>query len=613
MCGIAGLVSLTGRALPNDAEQRVTRMTSLLEHRGPDDSGLFVAHDRLAVLGHRRLSIIDPTPEAHQPMVSLEGNAITFNGEVYNFRELATTHAVGPSASDTAILLRLLERRGVSVLPEIHGFFSFAYWDAASRSLIIARDRFGKKPVYYYTNGDWLIFASELGALLGSGLVPRHISIDGVAQYFRYYCLPHPATPIEGVLCLPPASVLRIDARTGWVDEPERWWTLPSTSTLSCSYGEAVLGVRERLERSVCFRMVSDVAVGAFLSGGLDSNAIVGLMARESSHLKTFTIGFEGFQGNETELARIGAAHFKTDHHEHVYTDEEVAELLPHFFASMDSPTGDGLNSFLVSHFTREADPELKVIVTGTGGDELFLGYKKYRWMAQHPIARKIAKHAPAKEALTRWLGTKNLPAASLAKALLAADQIRQLFSDDETAVLLHGPTRPTGPIRPTDPIRSTDLESLLAFDIEHYLPDMLLRDMDVFTMAHSFEARVPLLDGDLVEYVWQLPMEYKSRGATKQLLIDATGDILPPALLTKPKTGFELPLAGWLKRGTLHPWLERIRTGELALIRDNILSGEAIRNIHTDFVNGKSHYLKPWSVIALDEWYRHAMQEDGE
>jgi asparagine synthase (glutamine-hydrolysing) len=610
MCGIAGLISISAAARPLDAEahKRVLRMTERLAHRGPDDAGLYTSPDNRVILGHRRLAIIDPTPEAHQPMISARGNVLAFNGEIYNFRELAKKYAVGPSASDTAILLALLEHRGTAILPELVGFFSFAYWNADAGTLTIARDRFGKKPIYYDTSDTEVTFASELGAVIAAKRGRGEISNDTLSVYLQYYSLPHPLTPIRNVRCLPPGSVMTIDQRAATCTM--RSWRVASLETSTSrpfagTYDEAVRGIRERLERSIEYRMVSDVPVGAFLSGGLDSNAIVGLMSQRTPHLKTFTIGFAGFTDNETELAHIGAKHFKTEHFEHTYTDKEVAALLPQFFASMDSPTGDGLNSFLIATFARQSDPNLKVILTGTGGDELFLGYKKYRWMAQHRRISSLCRALPerAKVAIEARLRMAQSPARSLLQALLRPEATRVLFTRSEIMALLGSETH-------SDPQIDGTLSSLLAWDIDHYLPDVLLRDMDVFTMAHSFEARVPLLDAELADFVTGLPISFRAHGPTKQLLIDATKDILPQQLLDKPKTGFELPLSAWLKRGALRPYLDQLGAGEMALIRDGLLNGAAVRHVEAEFRGGRAHYLKAWSIIALEQWYRHFIQE---
>ncbi|MFI5202530.1 MAG: asparagine synthetase B family protein, partial [Candidatus Kapaibacterium sp.] len=362
---------------------------------------------------------------------------------------------------------------------------------------------------------------------------------------------------------------------------------------------------RRILERSVRDRLVSDVPVGAFLSGGLDSNAITGLAVREvSSPIETFSIGFSSRNvESETEWARIGANAFGTIHHERTITDSDVAKLLPEFFASMDSPTGDGLNSFLVAKTAREFSPNLKVVLSGVGGDEAFLGYKKYRWLARRAAMFRFiwALSKKFRGGLAVSLaGAQDSRGRSAVRAVLMPEQVRWLFSEEEILALGASVS-----LDKKEVVDGDAFFSVLRADIEYYLPDMLLRDLDGMTMSQSLEARAPLLDKELLEFTWQIPLAMKARGATKQLLADAVKDIVPEALLNKPKTGFELPMKEWLMRGALRPQLDILKTKKLSLIEDGLLSGKAVHHVHEEFVRGHSHYLKPWTVIALEEWYR--------
>ncbi len=605
MCGIAGIVSTNDKPIGEEEIYRIGLAGEAMRHRGPDDDGLLVAVSGTAAFAHRRLSIIDPTPEAHQPMRGASGNVLVFNGEIYNYRELAAAYKLRIPPSDTAVLLALLELRGVSILSELRGFFTFAFWNNARRELIIARDAIGKKPLYYGTFGGRFVFASELRALVSSGLVPFELSPEGLASYLQYYSVPHPLSIVCGMKTLEPGSTLRL---RGGQARIERWYRLPKHQASNIEYVDAVKETRRILERSVRDRLVSDVPVGAFLSGGLDSNAITGLAMRQvSSHIETFSIGFSSRDvESETVWARIGANAFGTIHHERNSTDLDVETLLPEFFRSMDSPTGDGLNTFLVAKMAREFSPHLKVVLSGVGGDEAFLGYKKYRWLARRAGLLQYIWSMPKSFRNTvgnSLVGPRHSRGRAALRAVLMPEQIRWLFSKEEISALIAA-VSPDG-VDPVGEVEGDAFFSVLRSDIEYYLPDMLLRDLDGMTMSQSLEARAPLLDKELMEFTWQLPLAMKARGSNKQLLADAVKDIVPDALLKKPKTGFELPMNEWLRNGALRPHLEILTSPNLKLVEDGVLSAQGIHSVHKEFLLGHSHYLKPWTIIALEQWYQ--------
>ena len=601
MCGIAGIIRSDGAPVSEEQVARLRAVSMAMAHRGPDDHGLLVSPSGVAALAHRRLSIIDPTPEGHQPMVGRNGAVLVFNGEIYNYRELAQAYHLHVPPSDTAVLLALLELRGISILGELRGFFTFAWWNDSSRELIIARDAFGKKPLYYGALREHFVFASELRGLIASGLVPFRLSADGLSSYLRYYCVPHPLSMVEGVRTLEPGTILRFHDGTATV---ERWYRLPVHQPRSIGYADAVRETRLILERSVRDRLVSDVPVGAFLSGGLDSNAITALAAREMSQpIETFSVGFESRDvKSEAPWALMGASAYGARHHERMLHDSDVAELLPAFFESMDSPTGDGLNAFLVANAARECSPTLKVVLSGVGGDEAFLGYKKYRWLARREGLVRVARMFPNEirsSVSEMLLGSHHSPLRAIMRTILEPEAARCLFSRNEIRSLtnISIPKLESG----TPPSVSGRVRQ----DIEHYLPDMLLHDLDSMTMSQSLEARAPLLDRELMEFTWQLPMAIKTHGTTKQLLADAVRDLVPEAILTKPKTGFELPMKEWLMNGSMRSELDLLTSNDLHVVRDGILSRAAVQRVHSEFLRGHSHYLKPWTLIALERWYR--------
>ncbi len=597
------MISTNGAPVGEEDISRLARASAAMRHRGPDDDGLLVVPSGVAAFAHRRLSIIDPTPEAHQPMVGEHGSMLVYNGEIYNYRELAAAYHLRVPPLDTAVLLALLEQHGVSILRELRGFFTFAWWNDSTRELIIARDAFGKKPLYYGEFQRRFVFSSELRALIASGLAPFALSAEGLSSYLRHYCVPHPHSMIEGVKSLEPGSILRL--RNGNVSI-ERWYRLPEYQPAIIGYEEAVRETRRILDRSVRDRMVSDVPVGAFLSGGIDSNAITALaMRRASNSIETFSIGFKSNQvESEAGVAKIGAMAYGTRHQERILRDSDVAALLHDFFESMDSPTGDGLNTFLVSQAARELSPSLKVVLSGVGGDEAFLGYKKYRWLARREVLFRLAGFIPKsfRSKVSEMLAaSRHSPIRAALRTVLAPENARVLFSQSEIASLTGEQSTESATPYPIPHALFPALRS----DIEQYLPDMLLRDLDTMTMSQSLEARAPLLDRELVEFAWQLPIRLKSQGTSKQILADAVNDIVPTAILTKPKTGFELPMKEWLTNASLRPYLEALGSGDLKLVQDGFLSRPPVRRIYSDFLRGRSHYLKPWTIIALEYWYR--------
>ncbi|HEY3876416.1 MAG TPA: asparagine synthase (glutamine-hydrolyzing) [Candidatus Kapabacteria bacterium] len=600
MCGIAGMISMGGSLQSERHRLVLSAMTDTMHRRGPDDAGIEFSPSGQAAFGHRRLSIIDPTPEAHQPMTSLSGNMLVFNGEIYNYKELRSTYRLNVPPSDTAVLLALLEKKGTSVLSELRGFFSFGYWKEKEQELILVRDSIGKKPLYYGTFGSTFLFASELRALFASGMVPFEISREALSAFLRFYSVPHPLSMIDGIQMLPPGSILRLSSNG---IRMEQWYRLPRFDPISIPYQEAVSETRRILERSVHDRLVSDVPIGAFLSGGLDSNAIVGLASRVSSdRIKTVSLGFreQTATPDETEFARIGANAFGTDHHEWKISSHDIAALLPEFFSTMDSPSGDGLNSFLIAKAARTIDSDLKVILSGVGGDEAFLGYAKYRWLARRAQWLKMIWAFPKSlrsKGAEFLLGGRHTRMRSGIRSAIFPEGSRALFRQSEIQTLCGRKWNDS-----RQPLQGDAFLSTLRFDEEHYLPDMLLRDLDATTMWHHLEARAPLLDRELLEFTWQLPLAIKTRGTNKQLLLDAVRDIIPEAIMKKPKTGFELPMKEWL-HSNLREYLDLLLSNSLRVTEMGILETSAIRTVHRDFIDGKSHYLKPWTIIALEQW----------
>ncbi|HEX8707835.1 MAG TPA: asparagine synthase (glutamine-hydrolyzing), partial [Pyrinomonadaceae bacterium] len=409
MCGIAGIISASGEREPESGargaglREALARMVKYLDHRGPDDRGLSVLSPKGCEvgLGHTRLSILDLSTAGHQPMSDPRtGNQITYNGEVYNFRELRGALGEGPDAwrsqSDTEVILRAYQRDGRECLENLRGMFAFGLWDAGRRKLLLARDRLGIKPLYYYAGRGFFLFASEVKALLESGLVPRRLDRLGLWHYLAYQSVPAPRTLVEGVRALEPGSWMTVDERGE--REAGCYWNMLSRGTAEArdaAPAESRRRVRELLHEAVALNLVSDVPVGAFLSGGLDSSAVVALMREAGAAPRTFTVGFAESGYDEASQARRTAAHFQTVHTEIRLTQERLLEQLPEALAVMDQPTGDGLNTYVVARAVREQG--IKVALSGLGGDEFFAGYPSFtrlkrmmrygRWWGGTPLA----------------------------------------------------------------------------------------------------------------------------------------------------------------------------------------------------------------------------------
>ncbi len=538
-------------------------------HRGPDDEGRHV--DGPLAMGMRRLSIID-LAGGHQPLSNEDGTLwLVANGEIYNFRELrqeleARGHRFA-TGSDCETLLHLYEEHGDAFLERVNGMFGFALWDAKRRRLLIGRDRLGIKPVYVRESGGRLLFASEAKAILAaSGAAP---ALDPVAvrAYLSLGYVPAPLSIFAGIRKLPPATLLIAEA--GCVEE-RRYWTLPREVDATRTEAQWIEAVRAQLEKSVAMQMVSDVPIGAFLSGGVDSSGVVGFMARHTSHpVKTYAIGFEGGNAesyyNELPYARQVAQRFGTEHHE-IVVKPDVVGLLPRLLWHMDEPVADTafVTTYLVSEFARR---DVTVILSGVGGDELFGGYRRY--LGSHYRARLDRVPAPLRRAAValadRLPADRHSPvldAMRLARGFLASADLpfderyrsyMQVFPPDAAEALLLAPAP-----REFDALGAAfasatsadEVNRMLAVDAATQLPDDLLLLTDRMSMAVSLECRVPLLDHELVELAARIPERVKIRdGRLKHVMKEALADLLPRDILDRKKRGFGAPMGAWLKR----------------------------------------------------------------
>ena len=610
MCGIASAVSV------RDAERVAADISRALAHRGPDDHGIrrLTGRDGVALgaMAHRRLAILDLTAAGHQPMVSSNGRYIVaFNGEIYNFRvlraELERAGARFTSDGDTAVLLEGWVRFGPAFVRRLDGMFAFTLWDEWNRSLYLARDVFGIKPLYYATVGRGLVVASEVRGILASGVVPARIDPRALAGYLTFGSVPEPETIIAGVRVAPAGVVMRFDAGAGALKEVDSAPIVrldAEQEPIADSEG-AVEVVREALERSVDRHLVSDVPVALFLSGGIDSSIIAGLAARRAgTTLDGFTVTFADQRFDESSVARIVAHEHGIRHHLIPLGDEDLLAALPRAFASMDQPTLDGINTYVVSEAVRAHGT--KVVLSGLGGDELFAGYPSFRRaraLSRYALipapARRVAAHFAAriggvrgaKVALGLRRGLPGDVAYLASRTLFGSRQVSDLCG--ARALATEGAPRGL-----------SVLQQVSWRELTGYMRNTLLRDSDVFSMAHALELRVPFLDREVASAAFQVADSLKlSRGSAKPLLVDATRDLLPPEVWDRPKQGFVLPFANWM-----HGALAAEVTAMLSSV-DRLhalgLNPDAVRRVWSAFIRGQGGvtWSRPWALYALLRW----------
>lgn len=613
MCGIAGFAG-------GGTREVLEAMTGTLVHRGPDEAGFHL--DGEVGLGIRRLSIVD-VEGGHQPLSSEDGQVVVvFNGEIYNHAELREGllqrgHRLA-TASDGEVLVHLYEEEGESLLDRLNGMFGLALWDARRRRLLLARDRIGIKPLYYWTDGRQLAFGSELRALLRHPGVPRDLDLDALDQYLTFEYVPAPRSIFAGIRKLPPAHFLTWDA--GGL-EVRRYWSVeyrPERGVPAREWEERLIAA---LRTSVRRRLMADVPLGAFLSGGIDSSTIVALMAQEATGaVKTFSIGFLEGSFDESEPARRVATLLGTRHHEQILSADRCLELVPRLPEVLDEPLGDAsiVPTWLLCQSARR---EVTVALSGEGGDELLAGYPTYAAAHLAEALRRIPRpllRAGQAAAGRLPVSTRNWSLDFRIKRFLgrAEDPPEQRnvlwvgsFSPEEKADL-YGPAMQgrTATFEPLAPLLRPGLDltnRLLFADLHLYLADDLLTKVDRASMAVSLEARVPFLDHQVVELMARVPPELKLRGmTTKHLLKQATRHLLPADIRLRPKKGFGIPVADWLK-GPLRPWLEDlVRPEEVA--RDGLFRPEGVRRLVDEHMAGRADHRKLlWTLAQFLQWRR--------
>jgi asparagine synthase (glutamine-hydrolysing) len=623
MCGIAGLVT-SNTSIPIGAVLR--SMAGAISHRGPDDEGFLEAHTRDGTyrvgLAHRRLSIIDLST-GHQPLGNETGSVqIVFNGEIYNFEllrdELISLGHSFRTASDTETIVHAYEQWGPQCVNRFRGMFAFAIWDADQQRLVIARDRFGKKPMFLYERDDGTFaFGSEIKALLAvPGLVPE-VNEEAIRDYLAFRYVPGPATLYRGIRKLLPGS-LAVWERGNLSEEryfvpPDRE-PRPFDSTLPQDVVGAFI---EKLDESVRVRMISDVPFGAFLSGGIDSSAVVALMSRHSDQpVKTFSVGFTESSYSELGYARTIADHFRTEHHELEVSQAHLMEHLPLLVHHRDGPVAEpsDIPIYLLSKAARET---VKMVLTGEGADEFLGGYPKHRaerlapWIGGIPSALRSGVLEPVVRALPYQFRRVKTAVSTLALSDRRERMARwfgAMSFAEADALLVPGFGRRAGPSDPlqfdTAPNNSA-LRSILYFDQISWLPDNLLERGDRMTMAASIEARMPFMDHELAAFVSKLPDEWRIRGrSTKFVLRQAMARMLPQEILARPKVGFRVPVNDWF-RGPMRGYLHDHLFGASSRARD-YYRAEVLQRLFDEHVSGRQNHEKVlWTLLNLEIWRR--------
>ncbi|MGH8125946.1 MAG: asparagine synthase (glutamine-hydrolyzing) [Rhodanobacteraceae bacterium] len=647
MCGIAGFWDGTHRMGAERSALTLRRMTRAIRHRGPDDEGFFQDCAAGIALGHRRLSVIDLSPQGHQPMVSASGRFVMiYNGEVYNHRilrrELAGLGAAFRGHSDSEVILAAIEHWGLGeALRRFIGMFAFALWDRHERSLQLVRDRLGIKPLYHGWVGKLFVFASELKALTAIPGFANAIDRDALCLLLRHGYIPAPHSIYRGLHKLPPGTLLSLTendmakARSSCMaDRTQAWWSAREAAEsgiadrLQLADPEAVDALDRLLRDAVALRMEADVPFGAFLSGGIDSSLVVALMQAQSARpVQTFSIGFREKGYDEAAHAAAVAKYLDTDHHDLYFSAGDALAMVPKLPEIFDEPFSDSsqLPTLLLSQLTRR---NVTVSLSGDGGDELFGGYRRYlafrnverglRWMSpafRSKAARSLAHHAAFYESLLAGINAGLPEGVKLkrprAKVEVLADMLQAESQGARYRLLMSHTRHPAAmvpgaaemPIEPDDTLLKSDIERMMYRDLVTYLPGDILTKVDRASMAVSLEARVPLLDHRVVEFAWRVPLRQKiRRGRGKWLLRQVLDRYVPRELMERPKQGFGVPVGAWL-RGPLRDWAETL-LDERRLREEGFFEPQSVRRLLADHLAGNAHEgFRLWDILMFQAW----------
>ncbi|MEO0266938.1 MAG: asparagine synthase (glutamine-hydrolyzing) [candidate division WOR-3 bacterium] len=600
MCGIAGIISFEKKI----NEDIIYKMINLLEHRGPDDSGIYISEDKKVFFGNTRLSIIDLSENARQPITNENGNLwIIHNGEIYNYKELKNELLLKghkfKSNSDTEVLLHLYEEEGENCLLKLNGIFSFAIWDEKEKKLFIARDRFGVKPIYYYFDKDFFIFSSEIKPIFENFDFVKKIDSEMIEAFLCFGSFPFPHTLFKGIKLLKPSCYLILKDKK---IEIKKYYYI-NRKNLSKNYKELKENLYNILDESIKKNLVSDVPVGVFLSGGLDSSILV-YFARKNNknNLKTFSIIFDEKEFDEREFSRIMSKKFETQHFENLITSSSMKNEIERFLKFMDIPTIDGFNTYFVSKIARENG--MKVCLSGIGGDEIFGGYTSFSEIPKilklknYNIFLKILSNflrEDKRDKLNYFISNPSIETAYFSiRALYTPFKIKKLLKYKEISF---DPLIYINKIIQDEKFSEENLINKISLlELKIYMHNQILRDTDNFSMSNSLEVRVPLLEHKLVEFAFSIPSKYKLH---KKILKDIMNDYLPEEIIKRKKKGFFFPMEKWLK-GDLKDFL-------LAGIFDidSFFDKKELQNLWKKFERGRIHWSRIWSISILNHYLK--------
>ena len=623
MCGISGTVYYENA--PSNAEESLLLSLQCIATRGPDDEGLY--HKGPVWFGHRRLSVIDVSSNAHQPFSDSTGRyTIIYNGEIFNYPELRALLAEEGvefrSKSDTEVLLYLFIKEGVACLHRLNGFFAFAIHDAEKDEIWIVRDRFGVKPLYFFADGSSFHFASEVKQFIARGL-PAELDMVSLHLYLQLNYVPGPWSMLKNISQVGPGSFIHVSARDKRYTQ-EKWYRLKQDKRHTGSYSDACKGLYEKMQASVRRRMISDVPLGAFLSGGVDSSIIAALAARETKSLHTFSIGFEDEPHfDETQFARLVAKHCGTEHREYRLKSADLLNALPEVLDYFGEPFADS-SALAVYILSRETRKHVTVALSGDGSDEIFAGYKKhraewllrnYRWLS--PVSRVTSP------VLGRFKGSRQSRAGNLLRqvhrfaegvsvspatrywrwcSIASFSQAAELMLDHRDELKSESIER-SG--RFTKDIHGKDFNEILYSDVDLVLPNDMLVKVDLMSMANSLEVRTPFLDKDVVEFAFSLPAEYKIDGnSQKKILKDTFGHLLPQEIFSRKKQGFEIPMLRWLRKD-LKDIVEGL-LNEKFLSQQGIFKPSAVSALRKELYsdNPGEATARIWALVVFQHWW---------
>ena len=617
MCGISGIID-------NKANDRlpllIKKINDAMSHRGPDADAFWIEGG--TALGHRRLSILDLSTAANQPFIDAsERYVMVFNGEIYNFNEIKAQLGGYPfkTTGDTEVVIAAYAKWGPSFLQLLKGMFAIAIWDRSERSLFLARDRFGVKPLYYYHDGGRLLFASEIRAILASGLAPRRLSKTALAEYLQYQSCMSPHSPVEGIFQLPAGSYAIF--KEGELEQKVYWDLTGCRQDIGTRDITAIhKKIKDLLYAAIERRLVSDVPLGAFLSGGIDSSAVVAIMSQVSrTRTNAFTIAFEEKEYNELPYAEMVAKKFNVSHDKVLLRPADFLDKLPDALDAMDSPSGDGLNTYVVSGAIRKSG--ITVALSGIGGDELFAGYPMFRQFYDLSKRKAVFDHTYAIRRIIAGLLSSGDQRIGRVKELLSAPSLdmasfypisrtiqngyaigrltrKNIFSEEDRQALQRL-------LRDKQPhLEKFGLFSQVSIaDYLGYTQSVLLKDADQMGMAASLEIREPFFDHDLAEYVLNVPDEFKFPVYPKKLLVESLGDLLPEEIVFRKKQGFVLPYDIWIRNELRSFCEERIRS----LAARAWFSEQTLLEYWNNYLKGrgKIRWMDIWIFVVLEHWLR--------